>query len=339
MTDRPDGCRDARAAHVVGQHDRRALVLADNLDDTSRAVSKLLDRAPAALSADELATIRAHFAAQVRIARAAHPERSYPEILASALDYRRWRVFSFTLIGGDGSEDRLTVARHSALSGGEQSVSLHLPLFAAAHVMLSSADPHSPRLLGLDEAFAGVDDNGRSELLGLSVQFDLDLFMTGYDLWITYPGVPGARTTTWRTRQPNRASARHCSSGPAATCSPSTTAAISPGPWGHRCAAASPPRRTVVWSSRTRRDAGRRRSLPPPEEADGSRHGVADMYRSAAVMSRTDVTNRSRGRRSRFIFALVWSRLRGWKVTTRGFPPPPEPRGKAHLPGLRAQSP
>ena len=83
------------------------------------------------------------------------------------------------------------MARHGALSGGEQSVSLHLPLFAAAHVMLSSADPHSPRLLGLDEAFAGVDDNGRSELLGLSVQFDLDLFMTGYDLWVTYAGVPG----------------------------------------------------------------------------------------------------------------------------------------------------
>ncbi|EGD22089.1 hypothetical protein HMPREF0724_14308 [Prescottella equi ATCC 33707] len=47
------------------------------------------------------------------------------------------------------------------------------------------------------------------------------------------------------------------------------------------------------------------------------------MYRSAAVMSRTDVTNRSRGRRSRFIFALMRSRLRGWKVTTRGFPPHP----------------
>ena len=100
-------------------------------------------------------------------------------------------MFSFTLISGEGKEDRLTVARHSALSGGEQSVSLHLPLFAAAHVMLDSADPHAPRLLALDEAFAGVDDNGRSELLGLSVQFDLDLFMTGYDLWITYADVPG----------------------------------------------------------------------------------------------------------------------------------------------------
>ncbi|MFE3443062.1 SbcC/MukB-like Walker B domain-containing protein [Nocardia sp. NPDC059180] len=178
--------RRMSSGNTIGVH----WLLADGLSDAARSMCKLLDRDTSALSAEDLAAIRAHFAAEIRAARAAHPERSYPEILAATLDYRTWRVFSFTLISGDGSEDRLTVARHSALSGGEQSVSLHLPLFAAAHVMLDSADPQAPRLLALDEAFAGVDDNGRSELLGLSVQFDLDLFMTGYDLWITYPHVP-----------------------------------------------------------------------------------------------------------------------------------------------------
>ncbi|WP_043726495.1 TIGR02680 family protein [Nocardia asiatica] len=178
--------RRMSSGNTIGVH----WVLADSLSDAARAMCKLLDRDASALTAEDLAAIRAHFAAEIRAARAAHPERSYPEILAATLDYRTWRVFSFTLISADGSEDKLTVARHSALSGGEQSVSLHLPLFAAAHVMLDSADPQAPRLLALDEAFAGVDDNGRSELLGLSVQFDLDLFMTGYDLWITYPHVP-----------------------------------------------------------------------------------------------------------------------------------------------------
>ncbi|NEW59333.1 endonuclease [Nocardia cyriacigeorgica] len=178
--------RRMSSGNTIGVH----WLLADGLSDAARAMCKLLDRDTSALGAEDLAAIRAHFASEIRAARAAHPERSYPEILAATLDYRTWRVFSFTLISGDGTEDRLTVARHSALSGGEQSVSLHLPLFAAAHVMLDSADPQAPRLLALDEAFAGVDDNGRSELLGLSVQFDLDLFMTGYDLWITYPHVP-----------------------------------------------------------------------------------------------------------------------------------------------------
>ncbi|MFI1917702.1 TIGR02680 family protein [Nocardia sp. NPDC020380] len=178
--------RRMSSGNTIGVH----WVLADNLSEPARAVCKLLDRDSSELTPEDLSTIRAYFAAEIRTARAAHPERSFPEILAATLDYRAWRVFSFTIITADGTEDRLTVARHSALSGGEQSVSLHLPLFAAAHVMLDSADPQAPRLLALDEAFAGVDDNGRSELLGLSVQFDLDLFMTGYDLWITYPHVP-----------------------------------------------------------------------------------------------------------------------------------------------------
>ena len=71
-------------------------------------------------------------------------------------------------------------------------MSLHLPLFAAAHAMLNSAQPHAPRLLALDEAFAGVDDTGRSELMGLAAQFDLDLFMTGYDLWATEGAIRAA---------------------------------------------------------------------------------------------------------------------------------------------------
>jgi uncharacterized protein (TIGR02680 family) len=164
---------------------------ADGLDPQQRAVSRLLDRDASQLSADDLATMRAHFAGRIKDLRAQREDRPYPEILAEALDYRGWRSFVLTLVAPGGQEDRLTQARHSTLSGGEQSVSLHLPLFAAAHVMLSSAAPHCPRLLALDEAFAGIDDAGRSELLGLTAQFDLDLFMTGYDLWATYPTVPG----------------------------------------------------------------------------------------------------------------------------------------------------
>lgn len=164
---------------------------ADGLEPEQRAVSRLMDREATLLSTDDLARMRAQFASQIKDLRATRPDRPYAEILADALDYRRWRTFVLTLVGPDGREDRLTQARHSTLSGGEQSVSLHLPLFAAAHVMLQSAAAHAPRLLALDEAFAGIDDPGRSELLGLTAQFDLDLFMTGYDLWATYATVPG----------------------------------------------------------------------------------------------------------------------------------------------------
>jgi hypothetical protein len=167
-------------------------LLADALDDEQRAVCGLLDADSERLSPDALTRLRAHFAARIKTERARHRDLPYRELLASVLDYRRWRQFAFQLISPEGGEDRLTRARHSQLSGGEQSVSLHLPLFAAAHAMLNSASPAAPRLLALDEAFAGVDDTGRGELMSLAAQFDLDLFMTGYDLWATSGAVRAA---------------------------------------------------------------------------------------------------------------------------------------------------
>ncbi|MGH3821972.1 MAG: SbcC/MukB-like Walker B domain-containing protein, partial [Pseudonocardiaceae bacterium] len=166
--------------------------LADALNDEHRDVVRLMERDAAGLGPDELARMRAYFASAIKTARAAKPDRAYRELLGEVLDYRRWRAFSFFLHPPTGGEQRLTRARHGQLSGGEQSVSLHLPLFAAAHAMLNSADPACPRLLGLDEAFAGVDDRGRMELFGLTAEFDFDLLMTGFDLWATYPTVPGA---------------------------------------------------------------------------------------------------------------------------------------------------
>ncbi|HEV2342726.1 MAG TPA: TIGR02680 family protein [Actinocrinis sp.] len=167
-------------------------LLADNLDEEQRAVCGLLDADAARLTPDALARMRGHFATQIKNARARWRDRPYRELLAEVLDYRSWRQFAFHLVRPDRTEERLTRARHSRLSGGEQSVSLHLPLFAAAHAMLNSAAPHAPRLLALDEAFAGVDDTGRGELLSLAAQFDLDLFMTGYDLWAAHSSVPAA---------------------------------------------------------------------------------------------------------------------------------------------------
>jgi uncharacterized protein (TIGR02680 family) len=166
--------------------------LADALDDEQRAVAGLLDADASRLSPDALARMRAHFAARIKTERARYRDLPYRELLASVLDYRRWRQFVFQLVSPEGGEETLTRGRHSRLSGGEQSVSLHLPLFAAAHAMLNSARPDAPRLLALDEAFAGVDDTGRGELMSLAAQFDLDLFMTGYDLWATSGAVRAA---------------------------------------------------------------------------------------------------------------------------------------------------
>jgi len=166
--------------------------LDDRLDTPQRDASALLQKDPASLGPGQLASLRRTFADRIKTAHAVNPELSYRDLLAQVLDYRQWHTFEFTLIRPGAGEEKLTRGRHSQLSGGEQSVSLHLPLFAAANAIFSSARPDSPRLIGLDEAFAGVDENGRGELMTLATQFDLDLFMTGYDLWATHTGVTGA---------------------------------------------------------------------------------------------------------------------------------------------------
>jgi len=164
-------------------------------DDTAtpewKQVHRLLDQDPAHFGPDQLESLRRHFAVEIKAARASDPQAPYRELLAAVLDYRRWRRFELFLVDADGSQALLTKARHARLSGGEKAASLHLPLFAAAHAAFAAARPDCPRLLGLDEAFAGIDDRGRAELLSLTVAFDLDLFMTGYDLWAIDASVPG----------------------------------------------------------------------------------------------------------------------------------------------------
>ncbi|MFI7337172.1 TIGR02680 family protein [Streptomyces sp. NPDC050085] len=171
-------------------------VISDALTDSQRAVNKLLDKDAAGLGPAGLAELRTHLRGQIRAKAAADKKPNYQQVIADVLDYRAWRKFELRLFkpGMDAHEretgELLTKAKHSQMSGGEKSASIHLPLFAAAHAQYSSAHPTCPRLIALDEAFAGIDEQYRPDLLALTAKFDLDLFMTGYDLWITYPQVP-----------------------------------------------------------------------------------------------------------------------------------------------------
>jgi len=165
-------------------------VRSDRLTEQQGAVSKLLDRDAASLGADGLAELRGLLRAMIHDQRAANPRDTYREVLGSVLDYRSWHTFELRMIQPGGAVERLTRKKHSEMSGGEKSATIHMPLFAAANALYSSSKPTCPRMVALDEAFAGIDDKFKPELLGLTVLFDLDLFMTGHDLWVTFPTVP-----------------------------------------------------------------------------------------------------------------------------------------------------
>ncbi|THV42161.1 TIGR02680 family protein [Glycomyces buryatensis] len=166
--------------------------LLKDFDPAERELFSLFNAAPAKLST-MMPQIRKYFSDRIKQERARRKsETTYRDLLAEILDYRRWRKFEFTLLRPDGQKQRLTKRVHSQLSGGEQSVALHLPLFAAANAVFGSATAHAPRMVGLDEAFAGVDEKGRGELMSLAAEFDLQMVMTGFDLWATFPEVNGA---------------------------------------------------------------------------------------------------------------------------------------------------
>jgi hypothetical protein len=160
----------------------------DKITDRQRATSRLLERDSP--GPERLAELRGLLREMIRDYRAGHPRATYREALASVLDYRSWHAFELLLIQPGEPEARLTRAKHSVMSGGEKSAAIHLPLFAAANALYSSAKDHCPRMIALDEAFVGIDERYKPDLFGLAVKFDLDLFMTGHDLWVTTATVP-----------------------------------------------------------------------------------------------------------------------------------------------------
>ena len=165
-------------------------VRSDKRTEQQAAVSRMLDRDAAGLGPDGLAGLRALLRAMIHDHRASNPRDTYREVLAAVLDYRSWHAFELQLLSPGSPPQRLTRKKHSEMSGGEKSAAIHMPLFAAANALYSSSKPTCPRMVALDEAFAGIDDTFKPELLGLTVKFDLDLFMTGHDLWVRYPTVP-----------------------------------------------------------------------------------------------------------------------------------------------------
>ncbi|WP_017605475.1 TIGR02680 family protein [Nocardiopsis alkaliphila] len=139
-----------------------------------------------------LGELRTLLRQMIRDHHAAHPRAGHKQVLSAVLDYRTWYRFELRLAVPGKDEVTLTKNKHEQMSGGEKSAAIHLPLFAAANALYTSALATCPRVVALDEAFAGIDDRYKPELMGLTVTFDLDMFMTGHDLWVHYDSVPMA---------------------------------------------------------------------------------------------------------------------------------------------------
>ena len=155
----------------------------DGLDRLRRKLRQTID----AWSSDDRAAVGAFLQRRIAAEHADNPAAGWTEALTTALDYRRWHEFVIQRFQ-DGQWRPAT----GPASGGERALVASVPLFAAASSHYKSAgNPDAPRLIALDEAFAGVDDDSRAKCLGLLATFDMDVVMTSEREWGCYPQVPG----------------------------------------------------------------------------------------------------------------------------------------------------
>ncbi|GAA3509144.1 uncharacterized protein (TIGR02680 family) [Streptosporangium album] len=158
----------------------------DAPDGLDRVREKLRQTVDAWSDADR-AAVGAFLQEQIAREHAENAAAGWSEQLTRALDYRTWHAFAITRLQ-DGQWRTAT----GPASGGERVLAASVPLFAAASAHYKSAgNPYAPRLVALDEAFAGVDDDSRAKCLGLLATFDMDVVMTSEREWGCYPQVPG----------------------------------------------------------------------------------------------------------------------------------------------------
>lgn len=151
------------------------------------ARGRLLNTAADAWSTEDRRLVGEFLHNRIRTERSRDDDGSLLDHLSRALDYRRWHRFRVKRYQ-DGAWRPLS----GPASSGERALGLTVPLFAAASSHYASAEyPYAPRLVLLDEAFAGVDDEARAHCMALIREFDLDFVMTSEREWGCYAELPG----------------------------------------------------------------------------------------------------------------------------------------------------
>ena len=160
----------------------------------TRQLEQLLLRDRQLLRAEDIEQVTGHFRRAIRIAKQQAQERgesiNYAQMVRDALDYRKWfefRMFAHRL--GENPRE-LTDRAFNRFSGGEKAMAMYIPLFAAVNAQYrKSVKPDHPRILALDEAFAGVDDKNISSMFALVDTLDFDYIMNSQVLWGCYETV------------------------------------------------------------------------------------------------------------------------------------------------------
>lgn len=158
----------------------------DEMD--TKEIVRLLKTDSESLKQSDLDKISNHFRSKIERMEEAleESERNYLEIIKDVLDYRKWFEFKLFFKRGDKEKKELTDREFNKMSGGEKAIAMYIPLFASIFAKIKSANETAPKVIALDEAFAGVDDDNIKDAFRILDKLDIDFVLTSQQLWGDY---------------------------------------------------------------------------------------------------------------------------------------------------------
>lgn len=160
----------------------------DQLD--TRELVSLLKKDYRLMSEEEARKLSAHFRSKVEEARRSAKDTgenkgmvSFYQVMKDTLDYRKWFEFQLFYQKSGEKVKELTNSAFGTFSGGEKAMSMYVPLFSAVVAKYQGGRPDAPRLISLDEAFAGVDNRNIRDMFRLMTEFRFDFIINSQVLW------------------------------------------------------------------------------------------------------------------------------------------------------------
>jgi len=117
-------------------------------------------------------------------------QRSFLTIMKEILDYREWFEFQLHFIKVGEVKKELTNNAFGTFSGGEKAMAMYVPLFSAVYAKYQGGRNDCPKVISLDEAFAGVDDKNIKDMFKLLVELKLSFIANSQVLFGDYETVP-----------------------------------------------------------------------------------------------------------------------------------------------------
>ena len=168
---------------------------ADDIDEMDiRELEKLLTKDKVLVSEEEMTKVSKHFRSIIQKEKLKQEMNNeipnYLDLVRNALDYRKWYEFRMDYTRVNENKKELTNKAFNTFSGGEKAMAMYVPLFAAVNAQYKKAKlTDHPRMIALDEAFAGVDDKNIASMFKMVEELDFDYIMNSQALWGCYQTV------------------------------------------------------------------------------------------------------------------------------------------------------